>query len=95
MKGYAQTPTKHKTLDRVSFTLRDMRNTQASGHAVLLLRKTLDTRESFVEIFLKLLLYGSIEPNFFEAFTLQFNARMKPKSLETSGHILTGAYKKI
>ena len=78
MKGYAQTPTKHKTLDRVSFTLGAMRNTQASGHAVTDLRVTLDTRECFTETSkqkMKLLLYGSIRTVFFEAFTLQFNTR--------------------
>ena len=63
MKGYAQTPTKHKTLDRVSFTLRDMRNTQASGHAVTDLRVTLDTRGCFIET--------SKQKS--EAFTLRFN----------------------
>ena len=94
MKAYAQTPTKHKTLDRVSFTLRDMRNTQASGHAVTDLRVTLDTRECFTETSkqkMKLLLYGSIRTVFFEAFTLQFNTRFLqnpdifcPKKLSTS-----------
>jgi len=43
----------------------------------------------------KLLLYGSMEPNFFEAFSLQFNTRRKPKPRKTSGHILTGGNKKI
>ena len=77
MKGYAQHLTaKHKTLDRVSFSPRDIRNTQANRIAVLDLRKTLDDnpvsahRNKKNEAFT---LQFNTKLKIFEAFTLQFN----------------------